>query len=132
MRLGNHRRGPAHVEIVGARTVRAGKAVVEPGLYRHVPMAVVGRVDGELMRLRRHADLGAAKDEMAALRVETENVGPGAKREREGGLRAVNRVAGRQLLSTCAQKTRRITSAAAGRSRKQRKDSADCRVGLNV
>ena len=63
-------------------------------------MAVVGRIDGELTRLRRHTDIGAATDELSARRIKGKELGAGAKRERECGLRSVDRVAGRQLLST--------------------------------
>src|SRR6516165_8753452 len=45
VRFGDHRGDPAHVEVLRARSIGASEAVVEPGLHRYVPMAIVGGID---------------------------------------------------------------------------------------
>ena len=55
MRFRHHRSDPAHVEVVAARAFGALQAVVDVDADRLVPVPVIGGVDGELARLRRHA-----------------------------------------------------------------------------
>src|SRR3546814_2290057 len=54
MHVGHHRGDPAHVEVFAARAFPAGQQVAYVGLHRFLPVALVGHVDREFLRLLRH------------------------------------------------------------------------------
>ena len=50
----DHRRHPAHVEVLAARAVGAGEALVDEIAHRLFPVAMVGSVDGVFGGVGRH------------------------------------------------------------------------------
>ena len=103
MRLGHQRGDPAHVEVAVARAAAAGQALVDIALDGRLPEAAVGGVDGELLRLPRHAQVGVAEHPFAQLRVQREGMRAGAQRQHQHGRRAVDRIPGAHLLGAGLQ-----------------------------
>ncbi|MHC2621490.1 hypothetical protein ACVIW2_003522 [Bradyrhizobium huanghuaihaiense] len=108
--------------------VDAGKAFVDEGAHRRIPMPAIRHVDREL--LARLGDLhGAAREaEAAHLAVEREDVDAIAERQHQGGLRPVGDEAGRELRRAALMEGEREII---GRGQ-DREDRADRHVDVDV
>ena len=73
--VGDHRGHPAHVVVLAERAFLALQHLVVVTLDRRLPVARVGRVDGELLGIGRDAHEGLGVDEAAHLAVEREGRG---------------------------------------------------------
>ncbi len=89
-RLGHQRADPAHVEIRAA-PVAAGKAFVDIGADRSVPVPVVRRIDREFGRVGRDLRATDGQQELAGQPIENEDIDAPVERQDQRGLRAVNR-----------------------------------------
>ena len=130
--LGDERSDPAHVEVLGARAAPAGQAFSDVALHRRFPEALVGGVDGEFAGLRRNAQIGMGEDELADLAVQGKGVHAVAQREHQHGGRAVDGIAGADLLRARLQKILRRRLAYALRAAQHRKNRAHRHVDVDI
>jgi len=136
VRLGDHRRDPAHVEVLAARAGLAGQALIDIALDRRLPEPAVGRVDRELVGIGRDPDAGVRQHELAEVRIQRESGDPVADAEHEQRRRTVERIAGGDLGRARLQEVRLGDIPAAvddGSGRAQdREDAADRHVDVDV
>ena len=67
MSFGDKGCDPAHVEVLAARAGRSCEALLDVALDRRFPKAAVARVDRELVRRLRNADVRVRQQELAQL-----------------------------------------------------------------
>jgi hypothetical protein len=110
--FGDHRRHPAHVEVLAARTGLAGQALVDVALHRLFPETHVRRVDRELFGFGGDLHVGVGQHEFADVAVEREAVGAVAEGQHQHGRRTVDRIAGAHLLDAGLQEVLGLGGAA--------------------
>ncbi len=98
MHVGHHRGDPAHVVVLAQRAVLAGQQLADIALHRLFPVALVGHVDGEFGGALRNAEVLVGKHEAAQLTIQGEAHHAVAESQNQHGLRAVDGVAGGNLL----------------------------------
>ena len=118
-RLRDQRADPAHVEIRAAVAVGAGKAFVDVGADRPVPVPAIGRVDGEFRRIGRESGRPAPdQHELPRIAIENEDIDAAVERENERGLRAIDDEARGALRRAGLKEGRENVVAACGRIEK--------------
>ncbi len=132
MHVGDHRADPAHVVVLAPRTVGPREAIVDVAADRRRPVAQVGHVDGEFLGLLRHLQrrLGQQPDARGGIQGEADDAL--AEGQDQGGLRTVDRIAGRDLARSWLQEIAHLQLAAVVGSRQDREDGADGDVDVDV
>src|SRR5690606_26942614 len=88
--FGDHRRDPAHVEILLARSVGALQAIVHVEAHALVPVPVVRHVDGEFLRPGWYLRHARRKEKCAARGRVDEYARTAAERQRQRQLRPID------------------------------------------
>src|SRR5207253_4723135 len=124
------------VEVLAARPVGAGEALVDVALYRRLPAARIGGVDREFLRVRGDADLRMGEDEGIGLAIERESVHAFAYGKDEHRGWAIHGKAGGYLAAAGLQERRLLRLAVLAvrhlRAAQHREDGADRDVHIDV
>ena len=135
MHVGHHRSDPAHVVVLAQRAFFARQQFADIALYRRLPVALVGHVDGEFLGRLRHLDVVVGQHKAAQLTVQGKAFNAITKGQQQHGLRAIDRVTSRHLLGTRLQEgflTEVAFITIAIRATQHREDGADRNVDINV
>ncbi len=132
MHVRNHRGDPAHVEVLAARAFFAGQAFVDIAAHGRGPVAHVRHVDGEFLGVVRDRHIGVRQHEAACLAVEREHVHAVADGQHQGGLRAVDSVAGGDLVGAGLHEVGLGHGLARLGHVQHREDGADRDIDVNV
>ncbi len=96
--VGHHRGDPAHVVVAPQRPGFTGQQLGDVTLHRGFPVALVGHVDGEFLGRLWHLDVVVGEHEAAEFTIQGEALYAIAQGQHQHGLRAVDGVAGSDLL----------------------------------
>ncbi len=102
--IGHHAAHPAHVEVASARTVLALQAFVDVALDWWRPVTQIRHIDRELASAGRNLQIALSEDETALFPVQGEHGHSMPYGEHELGLRAIDAIAGGNLLAAGLEK----------------------------
>ncbi len=133
MHVGDHRRHPAHVEVLAAHAGLAGQTFVDVALDRRFPEALVRSVDREVARCRRDLQIRVGEQEFADFAIEGETVRAVADGQHQHRRRAVQ--ARSRQPPVCVpgcRKSLAVGDVAVVRAAQDREDAADRQIDVDI